>query len=450
MFKKFLAFLLVLTVLLSMTACNVSDDPPSSSEEQKLTFYLDAYTKDYMNLLIEQFSKNYPSVEIVIEDYSSLTIPDYRTKIAGDLMSGSGPDIMLVSNASYGNTLENLTKLLQNGKLLDLNTLQINTENCYEQVLKAGEYNGGQYLMPLNFNLGFLLTSQQRVEEYSIKTDDGLVAFSQSLQGVYAQDKYAFVDYFKIDYLYPQHGIQMIDYANNALIDTAENRATIKNWAEGFNALFPNIFNGGYDKYNFLKYWGKYDYSLDKAFVSGDLMFIGARAFNGTYSNLSSLNSMAKSIANSGETPLLLTLPTSSGENTAPNVNFYLVANANTKNTEAVTNFINTALGEDAQHLLAAQTGIPNNKTVVDYMKKFYNGETVPEKYQYFPDSYMFSDALLQTFFNAVDNMKDGVYIDANISNRLFLLVKAYVTEEKDFDSAFEDCKQKIEIYLTE
>ena len=123
MFKKFLAFLLVLTVLLSMTACNVSDDPPALSEEQKLTFYLDAYTKDYMNLLIEQFSKNYPSVEIVIEDYSSLTIPDYRTKIAGDLMSGSGPDIMLVSNASYGNTLENLTKLLQNGKLLDLKTV---------------------------------------------------------------------------------------------------------------------------------------------------------------------------------------------------------------------------------------------------------------------------------------------------------------------------------------
>ena len=159
---------------------------------------------------------------------------------------------------------------------------------------------------------------------------------------------------------------------------------------------------------------------------------------------------MAKAIANSGETPLLLTMPTSSGENTAPNVNFYLVANANTKNTEAVTSFINTALGEDAQHVLAAQTGIPNNKTVVDYMKKFYNGEAVPEKYQYFPDSYMFSDALLQTFFDAIDNMKDGVYIDANISNRLFLLVKSYILQEKDFESAFDDCEQAIKTYLTE
>ena len=427
MFKKLMSVLLLFAIVFLANACTPSNVEPPTPDEQELTIYLDAYTKDYMNLLIEQFSKKHPSVKINVEDYSSLIIPDYRTKIAGELMSGGGPDIMLVSNASYGNTLENLTKLLQNGKLLDLNTLQINTENCYDQVLKAGQYNGGQFLMPLNFNLGFLLTSQERVAEYSLKTNDGLKAFSQSLESVYAQDKYAFVDYFKIDYLYPQHGIQMIDYANNALIDTAENRATLKNWAEGFDRLFPNILNGSYDKYNFLKYWGKYDYSLDKAFVSGDLMFIGARAFNGTYSNLSSLNSMAKAIANSGETPLLLTMPTSSGENTAPNVNFYLVANANTKNTEAVTSFINTALGEDAQHVLAAQTGIPNNKTVVDYMKKFYNGEAVPEKYQYFPDSYMFSDALLQTFFDAIDNMKDGVYIDANISNRLFLLVKSYV-----------------------
>lgn len=449
MLKKLVSVIIVFAILFSALSCAPrSDSPPS--ENQELTLYLDAYTKDYMNLLIEQFSKKHPSVKIHIEDYSSLTIPDYRTKIAGELMSGGGPDIMLVSNASYGNTLENLTKLLQNGKLLDLNTLQINTENCFEQVLKAGEYNGGQFLMPLNFNLGFLLTSQERVAEYSLKINDGLKAFSRSLESVYAQDKYAFVDYFKTDYLYPQHGIQMIDYANNALIDTAENRATLKIWAEAFDRLFPNIMNGSYDKYNFLKYWGKYDYSLDKAFVSGDLMFIGARAFNGTYSNLSSLNSMAKAIANSGETPLLLTMPTSSGENTAPNVNFYLVANANTKSTEAVTSFINTALGEDAQHVLAAQTGIPNNKIVVDYMKKFYSGESVPEKYQYFPDSYMFSDALLQTFFYAIDNMKDGVYIDANISNRLFFLVKSYILQEKDFESAFDDCKQAIRIYLTE
>ena len=66
-------------------------------------------------------------------------------KLAAELMAGKGPDVIVNSNYLGTNSMENLTKLLQNDVFLDISELSVNLDGCNAAVMEAGMFEGRQY-----------------------------------------------------------------------------------------------------------------------------------------------------------------------------------------------------------------------------------------------------------------------------------------------------------------
>lgn len=453
-----LVTLLIFIILLTVGCIKVQqEDHPKGTDAKSSTFvenielllYLDSYTKDYMNGLIDEFVRENPNVNVITEDYSDLTIPDYRTKLAGDLMAGDGPDVILAANQT-NNTVQNLTKLLQNGAFLNLDTLNLDLSACNPAVLKSGQYNGNQYLVPLNYSLGFLLTTEERLENYSICSDGNLQEFASSLANLYQNEKNAFLDVFTVEFLYRQNGLELVDYEKNQLIASESNLQVMKALSESYGNLFPRVFEGNtMTQYQFVNRLKDYNYSVEEAFLSGDLVFFSAPAFMGAYENITYMNSVCKKIQEMGETPVLLQMPTADGESASPCVNYFLLVNGNTSNAEAAKLFIESAVGAASQYAVSAQAGIPVNNEILAAMRAFYTDGTEHEIYK-FADECQFSAKITETYFTCIDSMADGVYIDVMSCGRLFSILRTYLTNGEDIESAYTAGKQQLEMYLTE
>lgn len=459
--NKHLRLLVLLCILLMIfTGCTqAKTSPPDTSdsyesvepnhEKMTLTVYLDSYTKEYMSNLIDQFLLENPDIQVIIEDYSDMIIPDYRTKLAGDLMAGEGPDIILASNTT-NNTVQNLTKLLQNGAFLDLNELKLDLSSCNSSVLKAGIYNEKQYLIPLNYSLGFLLTTQERLEKYNIQPTQDLATFAASLETVYQAGDNAFLDIFTIEFLYRQNGLNLIDYKNNSLFHSENDMDTLQKISMTYTDLFPSVFEANTMKhYQFVNRLSDYNYSVEEAFLSEDLVFFSAPAFMGAYENLRFTNSICARILEMGQTPVLFTMPTIEGQCVSPCVNYFLLANGDTENKEAVKRFIDTALSLTSQYSVSSQFGIPVNNEVIEIMRDFYADGIVHEQYT-FTDKCTFPSQITAAYFSAIDNMTDGVYIDVMSCGKLFSILREYATNGSDIENAYAIGKQQLELYLTE
>ena len=167
----------------ALTACGgVQNGHNDFTGEPELSVWLDGYSGDYMNALLDQFVRENPGVTIKSSDFTDVNIPDFRTKLANDLMAGEGPDIVLASNTA-NNTIQNLTKLLQNDIFLDTAELSVDLSGCDQRVLAAGVYEGKQYMIPLNYSVGFMVTSEERLSKYGVDDSD-LGSFADSLEGI--------------------------------------------------------------------------------------------------------------------------------------------------------------------------------------------------------------------------------------------------------------------------
>jgi len=455
---KFKFTTLFIVIVLLTVGCaqaypeNSADDSTGISDladDLELRIYLDAYTKDYMSGLIDQFVRENPNVNVITEDYSDLTIPDFRTKLAGDLMAGDGPDVILAANQT-NNTVQNLTKLLQNGAFQNLDTLNLNLSAYNSAVLTAGQYNGKQYLIPLNYSLGFLLTTEERLVKYGIQIDGNLQDFAISLQAVYDNGKNAFLDLFTVEFLYRHNGLDLIDHQQNKLITSDSNLQVMQALTEAYSQLFPQVFEGNSMlQYQFIHNLKDYNYSVTDAFLSENLIFFSAPAFMGAYENLNYLNSVCNKIQEMGETPILFQIPSVNGNNASPCVNYFLLVNGNTSNISAAKLFIESAVGVASQYAVSAQTGIPVNNDVLTAMRDFYVEGVKHDKYD-FIDEYSFPAQITDIYFTCIDNMSDGVYIDVMSCGRLFSILRTYLTDGGNFEDAWNVGKKQLEMYLTE
>ncbi len=439
----------IAVLLLMVAMLGGCEQTAEKCEEMTLHVYLDAYTKEYMLGLIEQFVRENPQIDVITEDYSALNIPDFRTKLAGDLMAGEGPDVILAANQT-NNTAQSFTKLIQNGAVLNLNTLSPDLSACAPAVLKAGQYNGQQYLIPLNYSLGFLLTTEQRLKEHGISCEGDLQAFAASLADLYEAEKYAFLDVFTIEFLYRQNGLNLIDYDEKQLSSSEKDIETMRKLSKTYGDLFPRIFEGNtMMQYQFTNKLKNYKGSVEEAFLSGDLVFFSAPAFMGAYENLTYMNSVCQKILEKGETPVLLQMPTVDGQMASPCVNYYLFVNGNTSNTAAAKLFIESAVGAASQYAVSAQAGIPVNTEIVGAMRSFYTEGVKHETYD-FVNRCAFPPQITDTYFSCIDGMSDGVYIDVMSCGRLFSIIRTYLTDGGSIENAYTIGKQQLEMYLAE
>lgn len=436
-----------------------TEEPSETSTEPEIHLHIDGRT-NYMELMIEQFKEEHPEVTVHTTDYSDLWPADYHAKLASQMMTGEGPDVLMIINTGNDtfDTFPSLIKMIQSDVFMDINDLEIDLSGCNEKVMKAGIYEDKQVLLPLNYSLGFLYTTKERLAEAGISYYDGITLeeFSAGFPAFYENnpEKKAFLNYLTGQDLFPLSSISFVDYTAGELIDSAENIEKMERLTRSFDNLFPRIFESGdralsYMFYRNLKNYGSVDRDI---YQSGDLLFMSGRGFTGAYDCILMYNNYIypEDIAK-GETPVLFPMPTVTGEMPSPNVTYYLAVNAKTKNTDAVRKFLETAIGEDLQyHSVGA--GIPVNNAIMEHMEESYLTPGYdPSDPHLFPQTCEYDREFVESYFYYIDNMKDALpYMDRTTVGYLFTIIRNNLRGEATVEEGFADAESQVKFYLSE
>lgn len=446
----------------------VTDSTPTTTPETETTpvetnleinLHIDGRT-NYMELLIEQFKKEHPEVTVHTTDYSDLWPADYQAKLASQMITGEGPDVLLIINTSNENmdTFHSMTKMVQSNIFMDINELDIDLSRCNETVMKAGILEDKQILLPLNYSLGFLYTTEERLNEAGISYYDGITLeeFASAFPDFYENNpnKKAFLNYLVGQDLFPHNSLYMMDYTNNQFNDSEETQQKLAQLTHAFDNLFPEIFSSseaamGYMFYQNLNKYGSTDREI---YQSGDLLFMSNRGFSGAYDNILTYNNhVYPDDISKGETPVMFAMPTLTGEAPSPTVTYMLAANANTENTQAVKLFMETAIGIDFQYITTG-TGIPVNQDLLDRMESFYLTEGYdPHDPYLFPKTCEFDKEFVEEYFSTIDNMSDPIpFMDRTTTSYVFSIVRNSIKGDMTFEEAYSSAKSQIDFYLSE
>jgi len=394
----------------------------AEDEPLELTLYYDSYNREYLDLLIENFSEFYPEVTVIRRDYSDMSSREAKAQLAEDLKNGTAPDLILdYINAGYSSSGDPM-HLLDRGEYLPLDRLNLDLTDCNKTVLTCGEYRGTQYFLPANFSLGYLFTTDSYLTDLGIL--DGSKVTMGEFSGKIAQyyedypGKYAFPQLFSMSYLLYHDGVSVFDPVTGELLPEEDLRRIVEEYAGYYGeGLFPDFltsvdYNAAADAYG-----GR----LNDAFFAGDLMFYGAPHFLGTLDTLMLFN-RTYTLLDESETPLVFTLPTADGKASCPVMNWYFAVNADTENTTAVKWFLENAVYYETQCQIGWRYGLPVSDYALDTIYTFY---TEPDTYirrQYigtFPLFGEFSREFVDSYFEPIKAMRKTSYTDWKVMSAL-------------------------------
>ncbi|HYE83740.1 MAG TPA: extracellular solute-binding protein [Clostridia bacterium] len=184
--KKAACFALAISMLVTATACGSSAASSSGTDSSgNNTLTVSVISKDqYLDAAVKKFQEQHPGTTIEVQEYTSDPIPEgririgekaedvekYVTAVNTQLMSGKGPDLMLLSPLPYENYIEknllaNLSDMMESDK-------SFNIDEYYTKIIDAMKHNGSLYGMPLSVNINVLQADKALLEKYGIKIDD--------------------------------------------------------------------------------------------------------------------------------------------------------------------------------------------------------------------------------------------------------------------------------------
>lgn len=142
--KKILCMLLAVTMMFCLLAgCGSSDEGAESGEQVKLTLWTPpVFSVGYMdalNSLVESYEAENTNVDIEIVE---LNWDGIGEKLESAMMTGSTPDIYIDGAARTA-------KLPSTGLCVDVSDVISELDGWSESCVAIGEYEGGQYLIPL-------------------------------------------------------------------------------------------------------------------------------------------------------------------------------------------------------------------------------------------------------------------------------------------------------------
>ena len=81
-------------------------------------------------------------------------------------------------------------------------------------------------------------------------------------------------------------------------------------------------------------------------------------------------------------------------------------------------------------------------------MRNFYiNGE---RHNKYIFEQNKMPEKITKTFFDTIENMSDGVYLDVLTSGKMFSVIREYIVNNADIEAAYSAGRSQVEAYLAE
>ena len=178
--KNGMIILVFLSFIILLVACsNNIENKPSIYEdetfEKSLSVFIDENVMMASSLkqMIEQHSRNIGAVISIYEKDVDL--------MTTEILSGEGPDIILVGSGEFTGEDSSafLYSALEQGYFLELSQ-RLEEEplssdgNVSEALLKAGQYDGKQYLIPFGFHVPLLICPKTTEEKYALSLRDDM------------------------------------------------------------------------------------------------------------------------------------------------------------------------------------------------------------------------------------------------------------------------------------
>lgn len=183
--KKLSLFLIVVLILTMLSGCSRSQN--SNSKEPVLRVCvsdLNSLLYETVETMVKAYREENAEVKIKLEVLSTNLEDEAETKqMRTDIMAGKGPDLFILQargqEADELNFLfPNVNKAIESGVFCNLDEYINNDKfwkdaNIPEEILKAGRYNGHQYVLPITIDLPMIV--QDEAEKVDISSEKTLL-----------------------------------------------------------------------------------------------------------------------------------------------------------------------------------------------------------------------------------------------------------------------------------
>lgn len=404
--KVILAILLSVIIITSFSSCAIKNN----SEQNHLVYYT-LNDKDSLSWIIEKHNKycinsNNPSFQIEIVKFNSEQ--EMSTQISTEIMAGSGPDIISLSQKLPFEKLIESRSLMNIYDLLkdDNSSNAINLDDYNVNILNAGVYNNGFSLTYSNFSDVF---------ENFFLNDEGYSFVSNELS-----------DFLWFDYpmqLFCRFLNSYVDFENKAVyFDTDEFKDNLDVMMQMLTISQKNNTNELFD--------GLY---INRSFP----------LMAGSYSYYQSIN----------ETPVVFRGLTKSKDVNSAHIQVGYAINNNTQLKERALAFIKYTLSDEIQEIGATASGslsFPVNVSVYDNAKLVAGSRTDDNNKIIGIDN-----DFMKAYIDIADNVNAcTLYQDVSHSyyndNVIGDIVDNYINKGISKDKFIRQLTSATEIYLTE
>jgi len=309
-------------------------------QTDKLVLYTYSMNKFMITPAVNIFKEKYPDVEVEVVNYSD---QEYENILPTELGAGKGPDLVLSFTGDLGG---NIYKMMATEIFVDLNQFivrdnEFSLDDYVKGVLDSGVYRGKRYLMPIEYGVPILTTTQEILDEEKIipadfNTFDGFMKTAEKYNEKYKDnpEKSVLVDFkhnrANLAFFLKYSGIELIDYQANAVgID----KTNFKNIMDLMKAMYNKETND----------------SISISGVYGEGLKNQDMLFNNFFMTTGYFLFMERTgLLNKNLTPLLFTYPNVNNGVTAEVINVAAIPKGSTNQLNAY-NFLKILLSEDIQ-----------------------------------------------------------------------------------------------------
>ena len=431
------------------------EEGPFEMQEQtdKLIVYVTTFHDYFLNAAINIFKREYPDVEVEIVHFNIDNFDDrdeYRLKLSADLAVGKGPDLLVSSPGQFpdiykamaARTFVNLNHFIENDD-------EFNIGDYNKTVLDSGVYRGIRFIMPYQYEVPVLITTQEILDAEGIdfadlSTFDGFVKSA----GKYGEnpDKSIFYNYNRNPphnrYFFPYSGIDLIDYSRNKVGIT--DKAKFKSIIDMLKTMYVRPEDSV--DYNF----GGVDFEnlIDNKQLFATYGTIGLLSFNLTnmlvnssgYTTMSYNGITTPLEERESATPLMLTYPNINDGMTA-NVRDFAAIPSASQNQVNAWNLMKILLSEDIQ---ARRTTIFYNPVLKSAVVQKINADQSLLGNRHEQEE-------IEEYANLIINV-DSCRMVTYAPYEVFLWeeMTPYFEGSRSFDDCYDRLVSKLELYISE
>ena len=393
-----------------------------------------------------EFKQQHPDVEVTtdFQPYSDndMEEDDFFTRISAEIMSGSGPDIIIGNY--YG---MNAIKMMRSGAFADLNEFleadpEFERSKYNGKILEAGQVEGKQYIMPLTYTIPLVLTTQELLDKagFDISTADNYNAFLEECLK-YRQANIPGAPEVSLDYYMRPYLADAVDYDTREVkVNTPENRETIR---LNYEVVDVHIGEEG---------WGPSTGGIDDALrvIENKTIFsvvhMPFALYFYSYRALKDVRTPVQAAVRDAEGRVMAQV----GESAA--------INANSPNKQNAYEFIKLMLdGLSSEHQMSGMVYIPvSNEAVESYLESLIGKEEkLSDALQGYTSEYVvvlpgLTQEEADAYMGLLEEI-DGAYLrEKDVTEAHGEITRYYLGETTDLDSCIKAMEDKLKILISE